>query len=101
MNVTKLRRDESGALIFPVFRGSGYFATRAAALAICTEIDKLPETEPVVIDWDRIDAVSGAFAAEYMMWFLSIRRPVLNSGVGQQLRAEFDQAAGRFWRDGQ
>lgn len=99
MNITRLVRDEHGSLIFPVYRGASYFATRAAARAICQDIDKLPELENVVVDWTAIDAATGAFASEYMTWIIASPRLVTNANVSPQLRAEFDLAVQRLRAD--
>lgn len=69
------------------YRGAAFFATRAAAAAICAEIDRLPAGDPVTVDWSGIDAVTGAFADEYVKWMLAKSRAVSNEGMNDEVLA--------------
>lgn len=66
-----------------------FFATRAAAAAICAEIDRLPAGDPVTVDWSGIDAVTGAFADEYVKWMLAKARTVSNEGMNDEVLGVF------------
>lgn len=68
-----------------VYRGAAFFATRAAARKICAEIDALPAGDPVTVDWSGIDAVTGAFADEYLKWLLAKSRTVSNEGMSDDV----------------
>jgi hypothetical protein len=68
-----------------VYRGASYFATRAAARVICAEIDALPARLPVTVDWSGVDAVTGAFADEYVKWMLGTSRSVSHEGMGDDV----------------
>lgn len=67
------------------YRGTSFFATRAAARQLCAEIDALPAAEPVIVDWSGIDAVTGAFADEYVKWMLAKSRTVSNEGMNDEV----------------
>jgi len=72
-----------------VYRGAAFFASRAAARAICAEIDALPPGEPATADWSGIDAVTGAFADEYVKWMLACPRAVSNEGMSDGVLEAF------------
>lgn len=81
--------------VIRAYRGASFFATRAAARQLCTEIDALPPGEPVTVDWSGIDAVTGAFADEYVKWQLGSTRQVTDQGMNASVRDSYELARQR------
>lgn len=87
--------DRPAPHVVRAYRGSPFFATRAAAAAICAEIDRLPAGDPVTVDWSGIDAATGAFADEYVKWMLAKSRTVSNEGMNDEVLGTFALARRR------
>ena len=74
-----------------------FFATRDAARRLIREhADCYPEREAVIFDWTGVEAVTGAFAAEFAAWFLRTGRRVGNQGMNDEVRATYETAARRL-----
>ena len=61
-----LCRASMGSVVIHVARRGQFFATRESARQfIAEEIDTFSRREGVILDWAGVQAVTGAFAAEY------------------------------------
>ena len=85
--------------VYRVYRGSPFFATRASARAVCAGIDALPAGEPVTVDWTRIEAVTGAFASEFVKWQMEASRQLDHAGMNDEVLGTFALARKRLGGD--
>ena len=74
-----------------------FFATRALAKRIISEqIEALPASEAVVLDWTGVEAVTGAFASELVAWFLRAGRRVESRGANDEVGEAWETAVQRL-----
>ena len=79
-----------------IARRGQFFATRASARQIISEeIDTLSQREAVILDWEGVQAVTGAFAAEVAKWYLSAGRRVASTGMNSEVRETYETACRR------
>ncbi len=90
-------RGSEGSVIIHVASRGQFFATRESARKmISEEIDTLSRREPVIIDWAGVQAVTGAFAAEFAGWCLSAARRYGSIGMNDEVREAYVTACQRI-----
>lgn len=90
-------RDATGAVIIRVAGYGQFLATRARARDIIRDrLEALPPGEAVVLDWTRVEAVTGAFASELAAWLLSSGRKFGSDGMNDEVRETWETAARRL-----
>lgn len=93
----ELERGAMGSVIVRVAGRGTFFATRDSARRLIAETTgSLPEREAVIFEWAGVEAVTGAFAAEFARWAFGTGRRVGVRGMSEDVRAEYDLACRRL-----
>lgn len=97
----RLRRDIGGSVIIRMAAHGEFFATRARARQLIAEvIDALPRRESVILEWDGVQAVTGAFMAELTGWLYVTTRRVGNRKMNEDVREAYALACRRLGERG-
>jgi hypothetical protein len=92
-------RGIMGSVIIRLADYGEFFALRESARQFIREqIDVLPAHEAVILDWTGVQAITGAFAAEFTGWFLRTTRRIGSQGMTDDVRVEIDTACRRLER---
>jgi hypothetical protein len=85
-----------GSVVVHVADRGEFFATRDSARRLCEHIDAIPRSAAVIIDWQDVTAVTGAFASEVAGWYLGERRRLGCQRMSEDVRREWDTACRRL-----
>jgi hypothetical protein len=76
-----------------------FFATRERGRRLIGEIDALPCREAVILEWDGVHAVTGAFMSEMTAWLYKTSRRVGNRAMNEDVQEAYALACRRHAAD--